>query len=69
MANFPKLSLVTLRTGTKFYGCLPDGTISAERMLTEDTEVEIVDLGKLYNVYDTADGLTIMVKATDEVRR
>ena len=68
MSNFPKLSLVTLRAGTKFYGCLPDGTISAERVLTEDLEVEVVELGERYNVYDTADGLTFMVKVEDEVR-
>jgi hypothetical protein len=66
--NFPKLNLVTLRAGTKFYGCLPDGTISAERVLTEDTQVELVCSTDTYNVYDTADGLTFMVKKTDEVR-
>lgn len=68
MPNFPKLSLVTLRAGTKFVSCLPDGTISAERVLTEDVEAEVVDLGPHYNVYDTADGLSFMVKVQDEVR-
>lgn len=68
MPNFPKLSLVTLRAGTKFFGCLPDGTISAERCLTEDVEAEVVELGPRYNVYDTADGLTILVGVDHEIR-
>ncbi len=66
--NFPKLTLVVVRAGTKFYGVLPDGTISAEHQLTENIEAELIEAGPVFNVYDTVDGLTFMVYVKDEVR-
>jgi hypothetical protein len=71
MTTFPKLNLITLRAGTKFMAELPDGTVSAERMLTENTEAELVIGGPVFNVYDVVmDGqvVAILVDVNDEVR-
>lgn len=58
----------TLRTGTKFRGVMPDGTLSAERQLTKDVEAEIVVLGPAYNIYDGTDGVTFAVEVQNEMR-
>ena len=41
----PRIHYVTLRATTRFNALLPDGTLSAERMLTEDELAVILDLG------------------------
>jgi hypothetical protein len=66
--RFPKLNLVKLPAGTKFYADLPDGSISAEHVLTKDMEAEAVSLGPVFNVYDLVDHMTILVDVKDEIR-
>lgn len=64
----PKLDKVTLRAGTRYVAVQPDGTLSGERQLDADTEVELVVLTPTFNVYGTDDGETIMVRPEHEVR-
>lgn len=65
----PRITEVILRATTKFNAVLPDGTLSAERVLTEDTRAIILDLGEVYNAYALVEEeLTVLVEVKNEVR-
>lgn len=58
---------VGLRRGTRYQ--VPErNTLSEPRVLGQDMEVLVGYLGDVVNVYETDEGVTIVVRVEDEIR-